>query len=74
MAVGVPGSGVAVGVRIAWILVLELFSWRAIKNGKELGALVGLTPVPYDSGKSQRDQGISKAGNKHVRCLMVELA
>jgi transposase len=64
----------AVGVRSAWILVTELFSWRAIKNGKELGALVGLTPVPYDSGKSKRDQGISKTGNKHVRCLMVELA
>jgi transposase len=64
----------AVGARTAWILVMELFSWRAIKNGKELGSLVGLTPVPYDSGKSQREQGISKAGNKHVRSLMVELA
>jgi transposase len=64
----------AVGARSAWILVMELFSWRAIKNGKELGALVGLTPVPYDSGKSKREQGISKAGNKHVRALMVELA
>ena len=64
----------AVGVRTAWILVMELFSWRAIKNGKELGSLVGLTPVPYDSGKSQREQGISKAGNRHVRCLMVESA
>ncbi|MBL8795879.1 MAG: IS110 family transposase [Planctomycetia bacterium] len=64
----------AVGARTAWILVMELFSWRAIKNGKELGALVGLTPVPYDSGKSQREQGISKAGNRHVRCLMVESA
>jgi transposase len=64
----------AVGVRSAWILVLELFAWRDIKNGKELGALVGLTPVPYDSGKSQREQGISKAGNKHVRALIVELA
>ncbi len=64
----------AVGVRSAWILVLELFSWRRIQNGKELGALVGLTPTPYDSGKSQREQGISKAGNKHVRSLIVELA
>jgi transposase len=64
----------AVGARTAWILVTELFSWRAIKNGKELGSLVGLTPVPYDSGKSKREQGISKAGNRHVRCLMVELA
>ena len=64
----------AVGVRGAWILVAELFAWRGIKNGKELGALVGLTPVPYNSGRSERDQGISKASNKHVRGLIVELA
>ena len=64
----------AVGVRSAWILVLELFAWRNIKNRKELAALVGLTPTPYDSGRSSREQGISKAGNKHVRALMVELA
>src|SRR5262245_6700107 len=64
----------AVGVRSAWVLVTELFAWRDIQNGKELGALVGLTPTPYDSGKSEREQGISKAGNKHVRGLIVELA
>jgi transposase len=64
----------AVGVRSAWILVTELFAWRGIQNGKHLGALVGRTPVPYDSGKSQWEQGISKAGNKHVRGLVVELA
>lgn len=64
----------AVGVRTAWILVMEVFAWRGIRNGKQLGSLAGLTPVPYDSGKSRREQGISKAGNKHVRCLMVELA
>jgi transposase len=64
----------AIGVRGAWILVLELFAWRDIRNGKELGALVGLTPTPYDSGRSEREQGISKAGNKHVRGLIVELA
>jgi transposase len=64
----------AVGVRSAWILVAELFSWRAIKNGKELGSLVGLVPMPYNSGQTEREQGISKAGNKHVRSLIVELA
>jgi transposase len=64
----------AVGVRSAWILVTELFAWRQIRNGKELGALVGLTPTPYDSGKSEREQGIGKAGNKHVRGRIVELA
>jgi transposase len=64
----------AVGVRSAWILVLELFAWRRIKNRKELAALVGLTPTPYHSGKTEREQGISKAGNKHVRSVIVELA
>ena len=64
----------AVGVRSAWILVAELFAWRGIRNGKELGALVGLTPMPYHSGQSEREQGISKAGNKHVRSVIVELA
>ena len=64
----------AVGVRSAWVLVTELFAWRETRNGKELGSLVGLTPVPYQSGQSEREQGISKAGNKHVRGLIVELA
>src|SRR5262245_45342437 len=64
----------AVGVRSAWVLVTELFAWRDIQNGKQLGALVGLTPTPYDSGTTEREQGISTAGNKHVRSLMVEWA
>lgn len=35
---------------------------------------MGLTPTPYNSGDSEREQGISKSGNKHVRALIVELA
>src|SRR5262249_21741669 len=64
----------AVGVRSAWILVTELFAWRGIKNGKELGALVGLTPTTHGSGQSAREQGSRKAGNEHVRGLIVEPA
>jgi transposase len=64
----------AVGVRTAWVLVAEVFAWRKIRNGRELGALAGLTPTPYQSGDTDREQGISKAGNKHVRGLIVELA
>ena len=63
----------AVGVRGAWVLAAELFAWRDVKNGRELGALVGLTPVPYNSGRSERDQGISKAGNAKARSTMIEL-
>ena len=63
-----------VGFNGAWMLVRELFGWRRIKNRKQLGALVGLTPTPYQSGSSAKEQGISKAGNRHLRQMMVELA
>ena len=57
-----------------WTLATEIFGWRQIKNGRELGALVGLVPAPYQSGETAHDQGITRAGNKHVRRVMVQLA
>ena len=33
-----------------------------------------MTLTPYSSGDSEREQGISKAGNRRVRTLMVELS
>jgi transposase len=62
-----------IGENGAWILVRELFGWRELRNGKQLGSLAGLTPTPYDSGGTRSEQGISKAGNRRVRCVMVEL-
>lgn len=64
----------AIGVQTAWVLVRELFSWRRFANRRELAGCVGLNPSPYDSGASQREQGISKAGNRRVRALLVEIA
>jgi transposase len=63
-----------IGLTGSWVLVQEIFGWRQIKNRRQLAALVGLTPTPYSSGDSEREQGISKAGNDRVRWLMVELA
>jgi transposase len=63
-----------IGAQSAWLLVREVFGWREIQNRRELAALAGLTPTPYHSGQSQREQGISKAGSKRLRWLMVELA
>lgn len=63
-----------VGWQSSWILSTEFFSWREFKNSKQVGACSGLTPTPHDSGDSTREQGISKAGNKCVRKLMIELA
>jgi len=64
----------AIGPKGAWVLVKELFGWRRFANRRELAGCLGLAPTPYDSGASQVEQGISKAGNKRARALLVELA
>jgi transposase len=64
----------AIGVNGAWILVHELFGWRHFNNRREVAGCAGLTPTPYNSGSSRREQGISKAGNRRLRALLVELA
>ena len=47
---------------------------RRFANGKALGSYAGLTATPYNSGGMEREQGISKAGNRRLRTVMVELA
>jgi transposase len=63
-----------IGENGAWLLVREFFGWRQIRNRRELASLAGLAPTPYDSGNSRHEQGISKAGNRLVRWMMVQLA
>jgi transposase len=63
-----------IGINGAWLLVMEFFGWRALKNRREVGGLAGLTPTPYQSGESARDQGITKSGNRHVRWMTMALA
>jgi len=63
-----------IGSVSSWTFVMEFFGWRQFQNRQEVGALAGLTPTPYDSGKSLREQGISKAGNQRIRGLAVEIA
>jgi transposase len=63
-----------IGLASSWVFVMEFFGWRRIRNRRELASLAGLTPTPYNSGDSERDQGISKAGNRRVRGMVVEIA
>jgi transposase len=63
-----------VGSNSAWLYVMEFFGWRQFRNRREVGALAGLTPTPYQSGDSHREQGIAKAGNRHVRAMAIEIA
>lgn len=64
----------AIGPIGASVLATEIFGWRRIRNRRELGALVGLVPAPYQSGETDYDQGITRAGNAHVRRVIVQLA
>jgi len=43
-------------------------------NRQEVGALAGLTATPSQSGESAAEQGISKAGNRFIRTLAIEIA
>ena len=63
-----------IGLGAAWTWGLEFFTWRNFRNGKQVGALSGLAPSPYQSGESQHELGISRAGNRWVRGLAIEIA
>jgi transposase len=54
-------------------LVNEVF-YRSFDNRRQVGSYFGLVGTPYDSGESQREQGISKAGNRRARRMAIELA
>jgi transposase len=65
---------IGIGLGSSWIFVMELFGWRTFQNRREVAGAVGLTPTPYNSGDSVREQGISRAGNRRVRKLSIEIA
>lgn len=52
----------------------EIGDFRRFKNGKKISSYFGLTPTPYSSGKSVKEQGISKEGNGELRRLAIQLA
>jgi transposase len=62
-----------IGQEFAAVLALEgLF--RSFGNRRQVAAYAGLVPTPWKSGRIDREQGISKAGNPRLRRTMVELA
>jgi transposase len=63
-----------VGETSAAIYSAELFGTRTFANGRQLGAVTGLAPVPYRSDQRVRDHGISKAGRGELRRVSVQLA
>jgi transposase len=62
-----------IGPASAAVLSLEGF-FRHFDNRRQLAAYAGLAPSPWQSGRVERTQGLSKAGNGRLRTAMVELA
>jgi transposase len=54
-------------------LAVEIGEWDRF-TGASIGAYLGLVPSEHSSGGSRRQGGITKAGNTHVRRLLVEAA
>jgi transposase len=62
-----------IGLEIAARLWLEAF-FRSFGNRRQVAAYAGLAPTPWQSGDSNREQGIGKSGNPRLRTTMIELA
>ena len=55
-------------------IVFEAGEFSRFKNARSFAAWLGLTPSEHSSGESARQGGITKAGNKHLRRVLVEAA
>lgn len=63
----VPG----VGALIATALVASVAEPQRFKNGRQFAAYLGLVPRQHSTGGKSKLLGITKAGNKHLRTLLV---
>jgi transposase len=63
----------AVGETTATVLVAEVYH-RSFETRRHVASFVGLAPSPYNSGDTDRNRGINKAGTKLARQTLVELA
>lgn len=43
-----------IGTQGSWLFVMEFLGWRQFRNRREISALSGLAPTPYDSGSRSR--------------------
>jgi transposase len=64
----------AIGMTSSWTFVMEFFGWRKFDNRRQVAGALGMTPMPYQSGDSSREQGISRSGNRRVRAMAIEIA
>ena len=64
----------AVAKESSFVFSTEVFGWRTFANRRELAGSVGIVGTPFKSGEVDQEQGISKAGNKRMRTMLVATA
>jgi len=62
-----------VGANFAAVLGREVF-YRSFANRRQLASYVGIAPTPHQSGGTDRDRSISRAGNARARTTLIQLA
>lgn len=62
-----------IGPEFAGVLHAEAF-FRSFSNRRQIACYAGLAPSPWQSGTMDREQGVSKAGNKRLRVTMIQVA
>lgn len=64
---------VGIGPVTGFTLAGEVY-WRDFANRRQIGGYVGLGGAEHSSGAQRRELGISKAGNRRARFVLVEVA
>jgi transposase len=74
---GTPAAALArlkgIGGELGALLWLEAL-FRRFDNRRQIAAYAGLAPSPWQSGGTEREQGIPESGDRRLRHAMVELA
>lgn len=47
---------------------------RTFDNRRQVASYAGLASTPWQSGKVNRDQGVSKAGNPRLRKMLIQMS
>lgn len=66
----IPGVGAIVG--LAYKIAID--DPKRFRNARTVGAYLGMTPIQYSSGETQRQGRISKCGPTEMRCLLNDAA
>ena len=68
------GCFLGVRTRTALSLIVETGDFKRFAKGNTYAAFLGLAPGEHSSSTNVNRLGISKAGNTHLRCLLIEAA